>query len=121
MPQTQAAVEVLRRYIDPHFDSHTPVLALHWQDSSEQMRVLPAGLTIVSSPPQQFGLQVRRHSADGYAVHLLWDETRFSWPDVSRRDLLGSCLGALLAAIDVDLWSLLEQPIRLARPRPRAA
>jgi hypothetical protein len=34
-----------------------------------------------------------------------------NWPALPRVELLASCLAPLLAALDMDLWSLLEQPM----------
>ena len=41
-------------------------------------------------------------------------------PALSRLEVLGSCLGPLLAALGIDLWSLLEQPVA-GKVRARAA
>jgi hypothetical protein len=38
---------------------------------------------------------------------------------VSKVELLGCCLGPLLAALGLDLWAMLDQPA--ARPKARAA
>ena len=69
----------------------------------------------------RFGLLIRRNSSDAYNVQILWDRTQLSWRAVSRLDLLASCLSPLLAAVGLDLWSLLEQPILSARMHHWAA
>jgi hypothetical protein len=124
MPPPLPAAEVVRKYIDDTFDPHTPVLAIRWDDqgpAAERLWELPEGLSILGTPPRRFGLHLRRHSADGYAVRLVWERTQLSWPALSRIELLGSSLAPLLAALELDLWSLLEQPIPGLRLRPRAA
>ena len=42
-----------------------------------------------------------------------------AWDDVSKVEILGCCLGPLLAAVGLDLWSMLEQPA--SRLKLRAA
>lgn len=124
MPQPLPTVEVVRTAIDEVFDPHCPVMALRWADhGSADVRLweLPEGMAVLGPPPARFGLSLRRHAADGYAVRVQWERTHLSWPAASRTDLLGSSLAPLLTALGLDLWSLLEQPIPGARPRPRAA
>ena len=68
----------------------------------------------------------------GYTTVLIWGGSAlvaaFSsyeaypyWPALSRLELLTSCLAPLLAALGVDLWSLLEQPLQSVQLRPHAA
>ena len=71
--------------------------------------------------PRRFGLLIRRNSSDAYSVQILWDRTQLVWHAVSRLDLLGTCLAPLLAAVGLDLWSLLEQPVPGARMQHWAA
>ena len=124
MPPPLPAAEVVRKFIDDDFDPHAPVLALRWAaegPAAERLWELPEGLSILGAPPRRFGLHLRRHSADGYAVRLLWERAQLSWPALSRVELLGSSLAPLLAALGLDLWSLMEQPVSSQRLRPRAA
>lgn len=124
MPPPLPTAHVVRKYVDDTFDTHTPILVLRWAEqgpASERLWELPEGLSILGTPPERFGLCLRRHSADGYDVRLVWERTQLSWPALSRIELLSSSLAPLLAAMGLDLWSLLEQPIPGVRMRPRAA
>jgi hypothetical protein len=76
---------------------------------------------VVGPAPQRFGVTVRRHQADGYAVRLLWDETSLTWSDLKRAELLGSALAPLLRALGTDLWYLLDQPVEAVVALPRQA
>jgi hypothetical protein len=110
--------------MDDHFDSHSPVLVLRWpadEGQAERLWELPEGLCLAGSAPKRLGYMIRRIEADLYHVRIVWDRSVLSWAAVSRMDLLASCLGSLLAAIGVDLWSVLEQPMPTGRVRPRAA
>jgi hypothetical protein len=124
MPAKLPSAEVVRKFVEESFDPHAPVLVLRWPEpagSAERLWELPEGLSILGKPPRQFGLQLRRQAADGYAVRMVWERTQLSWPALSRMELLGSSLAALLSAVGLDLWSMLEQPVAGARPRVRAA
>ena len=113
--------EVLRKYVDETFDWHAPVLVLRWQEGpAERLWELPEGLSVVGGPPSLLGVSIRRVAAGTYAVRLLWERTLLAWPALSRLELLGSCLGPLLGALGIDLWSLLDQPSP-GKARPRAA
>ncbi len=115
--------EVVRKYIDEEFDLHTPVQVLRWPGDpapAERLWDLPEGLCVVGGPPTRLGVSIRRQNGSAYAVRLLWERSVLSWTGLSRAEVLGSCLGPLLAALGVDLWSLLEQPPVL-RFRARAA
>jgi hypothetical protein len=124
MTLTLPAVEVVREHIDESFDAHTPVLVLRWSKGpgpAERLWELPEGMCVVGTGPRRLGLHIRRGAGDGYAVRLLWESTQLSWPALSRVELLASCLAPLLAALGVDLWSLLEQEVPHRPVRPRAA
>jgi hypothetical protein len=115
--------EVVRKSIDETFDEHAPVWLLRWQDDGpgERLWQLPEGLCVVGGPPRRLGLSIRPQPSGSYAVRLLWERTLLGWPGLSRVELLGSCLAPLLAALGLDLWSMLQQPVAAARVRPRAA
>jgi hypothetical protein len=119
------AVEVLRCYFDETFEPHLLAMCLRWEvaGAGERLWELPEGVTIVGPAPQRFGFSVRRLDADAYSARLLWDRTCLTWPSLSRRDLLGSALARVLAALGTDLWCLLDQPASRPGPpgRPRAA
>jgi hypothetical protein len=102
--------EVVRKYLDEAFDPRAPVMVLRWDGGGERLWELPEGLCVTGPAPAKLGLSVRRRDADRYAVRLLWDRTTLGWEDVSKVELLGCCLGPLLAALGLDLWSLLDQP-----------
>jgi hypothetical protein len=125
MARSLPTAEIVRKYMDEHFDAHCPVLVLRWpadEGQAERLWDLPEGHCIAGEIPKRFGYAIRRTDADMYQVRILWNHTVLSWAAVSRMDLLASCLGSLLAALGVDLWSVLEQPLpSAARPRPRAA
>jgi hypothetical protein len=124
MARSLPTAEIVRKYMDDHFDSHSPVLVLRWpadEGQAERLWELPEGLCLAGSAPKRLGYMIRRIEADLYHVRIVWDRSVLSWAAVSRMDLLASCLGSLLAAIGVDLWSVLEQPMPTGRVRPRAA
>lgn len=124
MSSTLPRAEVVRKYVDETFDEHTPVLALRWRADpgpAERLWELPEGLCMVGGLPSHLGVAIRRQPAGTYAVRLLWERTVLSWPALSRLELLGSCLGPLLAALGLDLWSMLLPPQPAERARPRAA
>ena len=119
-----APAEVVRKCIDDSFDLYTPVWVLRWAEMSgnaQKLWELPEGMCVIGAPPARLGVSIRRESKSAYAVRVLWERTVLSWPSLSRVELLGSCLAPLLAALGVDLWSLLEQPVAGARPRLTAA
>lgn len=124
MSRSLPTAEVARKFIDEAFDAHAPVLVLRWPGDAgqaERLWELPEGLCLAGPAPTRFGYVVRRTSPDAYAVRLVWDRAVLAWAHTSRMELLGSCLGSILAAIHVDLWSLLQQPAAGPRVRPRAA
>lgn len=124
MPAPLPSVEIIRKDLDVSFDNHAPVLVLRWTDqgpASERLWELPDGFIILSSPPKRFALRIQRLATDCYTVRLVWEHTQLYWTGISRLQLLGSSLSSLLAALGMDLWSLLEQPLPAGRLRPRAA
>ena len=124
MARSLPAAEIVRKFIDEAFDPHSPVMALRWPEAegrAERLWELPEGLCVAGSAPARFGYSVRRHAADSYTVRVAWDRTVMSWTNLPRVEILGSCLGSLLAALGIDLWSVLEQPVPGARSRHRAA
>src|SRR5947209_2942043 len=72
---------------------------------------LPGCLTLGGPTPGRFGIHIYRHAPDGYAVHLVWNQTHLVWRSLARRHLQESCLGALLAAMGTDLQEILDQPV----------
>jgi hypothetical protein len=113
MTPTLPAPEVVRCYFDTTFEPHLPAMCLRWRmDDAEAEMVwqLPEGVRF-SGLPLYFGIRIQRHSANSYAVRLLWDRTRLTWLDLTRDQLLDSDLDPLLAALGTDLWYLLDQSL----------
>jgi hypothetical protein len=114
---------VVSCFFDDRFQPHLPAMCLDWQGApaARALRAwrLPDGLHLLGRIPERFGIEVRRRHADGYAVRLLWDDTRLTWPDLGRRHLRGSELADLLAAMGTDLDYLLDQPVEGPAPGPR--
>jgi hypothetical protein len=121
MTRTLPSADIVRRFLDEDFDSRVAVHVLNWSDETEHLWELPEGLSILAGPPRRFGFILRRTASQSYQVRLLWDRTQLHWANLSKMDLLGCCLGSLLAAVGVDLWGLLEQPILADSTRRKAA
>jgi hypothetical protein len=113
MSQTLIAPDILCSYFDESFEPPLPAMCLHWdtEEAGEETWELPEGVAVTGPPPRRFGIDFRRQGSDAYAVRLLWDRTRLTWPAASREQLLGSALAPLLAALGTDLWCLLDQPL----------
>jgi hypothetical protein len=124
MARALPPAQIVRKFFDEAFDRQAPVWALRWDEApgeADRLWELPEGLCVVGPPPRRFGIHLKRHGADGYAVRLQWDRSLLSWPALTRVELLGSCLAALLAAVGSDLWAMLDQPLPAARGWLRAA
>jgi len=124
MARTLPAAEVVRKFIDEAFDPVAPVLVLRWpagEGQAERLWELPEGLCVAGAAPNRFGWRIRRTGADTYGVRLVWDRTVLTWSNLSRVELLGCCVGSMLAALGVELWSVLEQPVPGPGSRQRAA
>jgi hypothetical protein len=124
MPRSLPAAEVVRKFIDEAFDPASPVLVLHWpvgEGQAERLWELPEGLTIAGQAPTRFGWRIRRTGQDAYSVRLVWDRTILAWQHLPRLDLLSCCIGSILAALGIQLWSVLEQPVAGPVRSPRAA
>src|SRR5438105_1571026 len=107
---TLPAPEVVRSYFDDAFDPHLPAVSLSWRGGPpERVWELPEGVSLVGPAPRRFGFRARPRRDGSYEVRLLWDRTCFSWPSLSRVQLLGSSLAPLLAALGNDLWCLLDR------------
>ncbi|HJT75639.1 MAG TPA: hypothetical protein VJ739_00400 [Gemmataceae bacterium] len=122
MVTTLPAPHVVRCYFDDAFEPPLPVMCLHWADEGAgRTWELPEGVSVTGPAPRCFGITVRRRGPDAYGVRLLWDATGFRWPALSRAQILGSDLGALLEAMGTDLWCLLDQPPSGPTAAPDAA
>jgi hypothetical protein len=116
---------VVRSFLEDGCTPPLPACCLHWdteEEESDHVWELPEGVRLSGPLPGRFGLAIQRLDGNTYRVRLLWDQTIFIWPALSRGGLLSSCLAPVLSALGTDLWHLLEQPISPAeRGRPRAA
>jgi len=115
MSQQLPRPEVVRRFAEDFFHCSAPALSLRWPDSAaldERLWELPDGVNILGAPPERFGYHLQRVGTDAYTLRLLWNHTVLSWPMLSRMQLLSSALAPLLFALGMDLWTLLEQPMR---------
>ena len=123
MVESLSPPQVVRCYFDDAFDSLVPAMCLRWEESEARERIweLPAGLRLIGPAPERFGVRIRRHGKDGYAVRLLWDRTCLQWPTATRRELMASSLAPLLESMGTDLWYLLEQPIDVESGSPLEA
>jgi hypothetical protein len=109
------APEVVRCYVHTGFQPHLPAMELRWDPNAlgtaERLWYLPEDVCLTGSAPEDFGVTIQRRAADGYAVRVLWDNTRLSWSSLTRVQLLTSALAPLLRAMGTDLWYLLDQPV----------
>lgn len=125
MVTTLPAPRVLRNYFDDDLDPHLPAMWLRWDcessDLGERLWELPEGVCLTGPAPERFGIRIQRRADDSYAVRLLWNQTRLSWPSLKRVQLLTSALSPLLSAIGTDLWYLLDQPVSKEVRSPRRA
>jgi len=124
MAKTLPTPEVLRCYFDDAFAPRLPAMCLRWDKEAlggERLWELPEGVTLLGPPPERFGVSIRRRGEDSYSVHVLWDRTCLTWGDLPRGQLLTSALAPLLGAMGTDLWYLLDQPVKSAAARDRAA
>ncbi len=105
--------QVASCYLDKTFPLTMSAMRLQWpvESAAEQCWRLPQGITLTSPPPERFGLTIKRGAADAFAVRLLWNDQLLQWHQVSRRQILTSCLAPLLRALGTDVWRLLEQPV----------
>ncbi len=124
MARSLPAAEAVRKFIDEAFDPVAPVTFLRWPGSegqAERLWELPEGLCVAGQAPTCFGWRIRRTGVDAYTVRIVWNRTVLAWAGLPRMEILGSCLGAIMAAMGVELWSVLEQPLPSGSARPRAA
>jgi hypothetical protein len=115
--------EVLRRFTEAACQPALPALRLRWDASAlaERLWELPESVCLTGSAPERFGFNIERQGDDAYAVHILWNRTHLSWPELTRVQLLTSALAPLLAALGTDLWQLLAEPVRPTIRMPRLA
>jgi hypothetical protein len=117
--------ELLGCYSDPGFTPPLAAMHLRWPDglgNTWQSWRLPRGEPLFATLPRRFGLLIRRQDDDAYAVSLVWDSTCRQWFALRRREILGSDIQPILAALGTPLDYLLEQPVGPPdRPIPAAA
>jgi hypothetical protein len=123
--ETLPRPEVLRRFTDAECQPPLPAMRLRWDPTAmgfgERLWYLPENVCLTGPAPERFGVTIDRHGDDSYCVHVLWNRTYLSWPDVTRVQLLTSALAPLLAALGTDLWQLLSEPVRGTLRMPRVA
>ncbi|MBY0228778.1 MAG: hypothetical protein K2W96_05815 [Gemmataceae bacterium] len=98
-------------YFDIGFVPPLAAMQLRWGDDAERDWPLPLGEQLRGTLPERFGVLIRRQAEDSYAVTLMWDSTYRQWYSLRRRELEGSALPAVLAALGTPLAYLLDQPV----------
>src|SRR5262245_38110821 len=90
-----------------------PVAAmlLRWADEAERDWALPAGESVRGPLPRRFGVRVRRQDDDAYNVALVWDSTYRQWFSLRRKEIVGTAVEPVLAALGTPLAYLLDQPV----------
>ena len=91
-----------------------PGMELQWDGNTpgvmERAWYLPGGVVLQGPAPERFGITIHRLDKNSYRVRVLWNQLCLSWDGLSRVQIMASSLKLLLAALDTDLWDLLEQP-----------
>jgi hypothetical protein len=123
--ETLPRPEVLRRYTDNACQPPLPAMRLRWDPNvlgfGERLWYLPENICVSGSAPERFGVRIERQGDDAYAVQVLWNRTHLNWPELTRVQMLTSALAPLLAALGIDLWQLLAEPVRATLRMPRVA
>ena len=106
--------EVVRCFFTKDTQPVLSAMELHWDaDVATSMRTwyLPQNVQITGAPPRCFGVHIRRHETNIYAVRVLWNELSLGWDNLKRVQILSSALNTVLKSLGTDLWHLLEQPV----------
>ncbi len=110
--------QIVSCYFDDRVTPHLAAMRLRWPEGpAEGPWLLPTGEEVIGPPPERFGVLVRRHASDEYAVSLVWGPVAVQEARLGRWRLLNSALTAVLAALGTNLADLLDQPID-AREQP---
>ncbi len=100
---------------DDRFPPPIPTMSLDWSTdavlATRSQWQMPGNVTLASSAPRRFGIQVCRRESDQYSIYLVWDDTKLAWDKLTARELMECCLGCVLEAMGTDLQELLDQPI----------
>lgn len=113
--------EIARCYFDEGFQPHLPAMELAWPGLKAvacRLWLMPDGSVVPGGPPGRFGIDIHRFAADRYTVRLLWNQTRFCWGSLTRRQLECSCLSLLLRSMGTEFHYLLEQPVEAGAVAP---
>jgi hypothetical protein len=114
--------EVVGCYFDIGFMPPIAAMLLRWADEAARDWALPVGEAVHGPLPRRFGVRVRRQDEDAYSVALVWDSTYRQWFSLRRREIVGTAVEPVLAALGTQLAYLLDQPIGAAeRQVPDAA
>src|SRR5262245_23133872 len=86
-------------------------MVLRWPDEAERTWTLPTGEPLHGPPPHRFGVRLRRQAEDAYNLALVWDSTYRQWFSLRRKEIVGTAVEPILAALGTQLAYLLDQPV----------
>jgi hypothetical protein len=104
---------ILGCFFDIGFMPPIAVMLLQWEDPCSldvHHWTLPNGEHITGAWPRRFGIRIRRQAEDAYHFMLVWDSTYRQWFSLRRKEILGSAIETILAALGSQLNDLLDQP-----------
>ena len=117
--------QVVACYFDIGFMPPIAAMLLTWPpplDAESSTWKLPRGESVAGRLPRRFGVRIRRQAEDAYAVAVVWDSTYRQWFSLRRKEVAGSAIEPVLAALGTQLAYLLDQPVGQAdRSIPGAA
>lgn len=107
--------DVVRCFFDQTFDPPLPAMELRWDPDSagafERVWQLPDSVMIKGPAPRRFGVTIHRLGDNAYKVRVLWNGICMHWDELTRRQIMTSCLTLVLGSLGTDVWDLLEQPV----------
>lgn len=114
--------EVVGCFFDIGFMPPVAAMLLRWPEDAERTWALPGGETVTGPLPRRFGVRVRRQDEDAFNLALVWDSTYRQWFSLRRKEIVGTAVEPVLAALGTQLAYLLDQPVGTAeRAIPGAA